>query len=340
MEWNKYKFLFAHQALKDGTDQRTIDEYLMYAENLFGQDLPIIYSPVHFSKLVGLKGQYVYLMSQTPEKYYRTFNILKKNGNTRMISEPLPDLKMLQRWILLEILHQVPVSRFSKAFSKGSSIKDNARLHQNQSCVLSVDIKDFFPSIGKPKIYLLFESLGYSSVVSTLLTNLCCLHDGLPQGAPTSPQLSNLIFRDLDQTIADYCLSNSLRYSRYADDITISGNVDVKSTLRFLYGVLRNGGFSMNPDKTRVARQNARQEVTGIVVNKYMQVPLSERRELRKIMYYINKFGIDSHLESIGEMRSNYLAHLMGRINHALFVNPKDKEMKRYLLDLRTIDEE
>ena len=103
--------------------------------------------------------------------------------------------------------------------------------------------------------------------------------------------------------------------------------------LRIVY----NEGFSINPEKTRVARSNARQEVTGIVVNSHMQISKEKRKQIRQQIYYIRKYGLESHLERIEENRANYLNHLLGQINFALFVNPKDEEMKEYFDTVKTI---
>ena len=103
--------------------------------------------------------------------------------------------------------------------------------------------------------------------------------------------------------------------------------------LRIVY----NEGFSINPEKTRVARSNARQEVTGIVVNSHMQISKEKRKQIRQQIYYIRKYGLESHLERIEENRANYLNHLLGQINFALFVNPNDEEMKEYFDTVKTI---
>lgn len=103
--------------------------------------------------------------------------------------------------------------------------------------------------------------------------------------------------------------------------------------LRIVY----NEGFSINPEKTRVARSNARQEVTWIVVNSHMQISKEKRKQIRQQIYYIRKYGLESHLERIEENRANYLNHLLGQINFALFVNPKDEEMKEYFDTVKTI---
>lgn len=162
------------------------------------------------------------------------------------------------------------------------------------------------------------------------LAHLCCLDYVLPQGAPTSPYLSNLRMISIDNEIKDFITSKGIRYTRYADDLTFSGDFDPHLLIKTISRIVYNGSFQINKQKTRVARNNTRQEVTGIVVNSHMQISKEKRRKIRQQLYYINKFGLDSHLSHIGETRSHYLNHLIGIINFALFVNPKDSEMKEY----------
>ena len=131
-------------------------------------------------------------MAYAQEHFYRHFSIPKKNGSFRSIDEPLPDLKYVQTWILRNILEQCSVSEYAKAFVKGRTLKHNARFHRAQNVVVTMDIKDFFPSISIDEIVNIFENMGYFHDVSCFLAYLCCYNGTLPQGAPTSPYLSNM----------------------------------------------------------------------------------------------------------------------------------------------------
>ena len=135
---------------------------------------------------------------------------------------------------------------------------------------------------------------------------------------------------NLDTEISQYTTKSNIRYTRYADDLTFSGDFNTHTLIRDISDMVYADGFTINPDKTRVARKNARQEVTGIVVNSHMQISKEKRKQIRQEVYYINKYGIESHLSYREENRANYLNHPLGRINFALFVNPKDEEMKKY----------
>lgn len=191
-----------------------------------------------------------------------------------------------------------------------------------------MDIKDFFSSIQIFDVYNIYKTIGYLENVAWFLANLCCLDKKLPQGAPTSPYLSNIRMINIDSKIVQYTSNNNIRYTRYADDMTFSGNFKSGALIYKISNIVYSNGLQINSQKTRVAFQNSRQEVTGIVVNYKMQIPKIERKHIRQQVYYIKKYGLDSHLKHIGEIRSNYLRHLIGKVNFGLFVNPKDIELQ------------
>lgn len=330
MNWEEYKSKFYHYAIFIGKSDEYINSCLNYAENLFKNGLPVIYDQQHLSLLVGYKEIYLIKVSNSQELFYREFEIKKKNKiDYRTISEPLPNLKNIQRWILREILNKLEPSEYSKAFRPNYSIKDNAKFHKRQKKVLTIDIKNYFESIGYDKVLVFFRNLGYNKQVSVMLANICTLNNGLPQGAPTSPMLSNLITKKLDRRIAGFTKKQNIRYTRYADDLTFSGDFDEGYVIRFTKSILNSEGFAINDSKTRVRLRNQRQEVTGIVVNEKMQASRSYRRDFRKQMYYIKKYGLDSHVNSIDAgSKINYLYHLLGMANFIININPNDKETR------------
>ncbi|MDE5763653.1 MAG: retron St85 family RNA-directed DNA polymerase, partial [Ruminococcus sp.] len=283
-----------------------------------------------FSMLVGLEHNYICSMAYSPKHFYRVFYIKKSNGKNREISEPLPDLKYVQKWILNNILVKNKVSPYAKAYVPKSSVKHNARFHKKQKVVLSMDIKNFFPSINIKSIVGIFKTMGYFEDVACFLAYLCCYNNCLPQGAPTSPYLSNLRLLEFDSMIAEYTTSRKIRYTRYADDITFSGDFNPHEVIKYVRNCVWNAGFVINSEKTRVAYGNSRQEVTGVVVNSVMQISKVERKKIRQEVYYIKKYGLESHLSHIKEKRAHYLQHLLGKINFALYINSKDKELKNY----------
>ena len=334
--WHQYKGFFEKAATEDGLSNQEVAECLAYAGPIFEQGLPIIYNLQHFARLVGYKTWFVEGAIGSSPKFYRHFTISKKSGGRRQISEPLPSLKEIQRWILDEILSVCECSRFAKAYIPGRSTRDNARFHQRQPLVLSLDIEDFFGSISKYRVWRVFRRLGYSPSVSGVLAGVCSLEGKLPQGAPTSPMLSNLVMRRCDNRISGYCVKHHIRYTRYADDLTFSGEFSTGTLIRFVEMVLREEGFRLNQKKTRTRQRHERQEVTGIVVNERMQVPREVRRSFRQAVYYIEKYGLAGHIDHIGENRANYLQHLIGVGNQILFVDPKNEDTRRKLAVLRS----
>lgn len=330
MEWNEYKVTFCKIAKKNGKSEEYCEECIIYAQNLWVNKIPIIYTQEHLCALLGYLPIYVYAAANSPERFYRQFSIPKKNGGIRIISEPLPNLKEIQKWILKNILYNLKVSAYAKAYIPGKSIKDNVRFHRRQKKVLSLDIKSFYDCLTNWMVFQLFMENGYNESVAMMLTGLCCLNGSLPQGAPTSAALSNLLMKKFDEIVGKYCKEKEIRYTRYADDMTFSGDFDEVQVIRFIRENLKSMGLKLNKTKTRVRKQGQQQEVTGIVVNYKTQVPKTLRKEIRKNMYYIQKYGLESHLNYIGTERKNYIGHLMGQISYALFINPKDQEMKRY----------
>lgn len=336
MKYSKYSMAFKQEATKNGLNEEEIESYLKYAKVLLEKSLPIIYDQEHLSKLLGINLLYLYTLTNASNKFYRQFEINKKNGKKRRIEEPLPILKEAQYWILKEILFKCECSNYTKAFKKKSSIKENAKFHRKQKNVINLDIKDYFESITGFRVYEFFLELGYNPEVSMMLTKICTNNNSLPQGAPTSPYLSNVITQSLDNKLASLSAREEykLRYTRYADDITFSTNndVDITRLIKDVSKILKSEGFYINKDKTRVQSTNKRQMVTGIVVNDKLQVSKEQRKKNRQDMHYISKFDLDSHIDRIGwkKGKEKYVRHLLGNINFVLFINPKDEEHLRY----------
>lgn len=329
MDFQQYSTKFREQAKNAGYSEVNIIKCLDYAEKLFSNDVPVIYNTSHLSAHVGYNRKYIKRAALYTDYFYRDFKILKSNKKEyREISEPLPSLKEIQKWILNNILYSIPPSKYVKSYIPNRSIKDNAKYHKNQKIVLTLDIKEFFPSIKQDKVEIVFKELGYTSVISNLLAKLCCLYGSLPQGAPTSAYLSNIILRKFDKSIEEYCSENKIRYTRYADDLTFSGELDTEKLIEFVEQELEKDKLELNGNKTRIMKGHQKQQVTGIVVNKKLQAPREVRKELRQAAYYIDKYGLVNHIDKIGNKKSNYLKHLIGLSNFILFVNPNDEEAK------------
>lgn len=328
--WNNYKKRFKESALASGYSDDEISAYLSYAKKLHQKNLPIIYDQTHLSLLVGYDIQYLRSITNAQYLFYRTFKISKKSGGERTIDEPLPSLKEIQRWILDNILSRIQVSKHAKAFHKKRSIRSNAWYHQNKTYVVRIDVADFFGSIKYNKVYKAFVSMGYNEAVATMLANLCTKENKLPQGAPTSPALSNIVFLVADKRISSFMKKKDVRYTRYADDMTFSGDFEPGMVMKFVKSVLEENGLSINNKKTRVQKKHQRQVVTGITVNKKMKAPREMRRKLRQSVYYIEKYGLSSHLAKTENNKANHIRHLLGIANFILFIDPNDLETRRY----------
>ena len=301
-DFNDYKRKFSFLAISQGKDISYIERCLSYAENLNKKNYPIIYDLEHLSLLVGYKSDYIRRAISYPLFFYWNFYINKKNGKKRKISEPLPNLKDIQIWILNNILEKVPISPYAKAYVKNKKLKDNVIFHRGQKKVLALDLKDFFGSITLENVYSIFKEIGYTNQVSSLLAKLCCCNkkvtnraekEVLPQGAPTSPAISNIFMRDFDEAISSYCKEEKIRYTRYADDLTFSGDFDetiLKNKVKLL---LTQKNLILNEQKSKLMLQGSRQVVTGIIVNSKIQTPKKFRRNIRLSMYYIKKYGIN-----------------------------------------------
>ncbi|WP_281228774.1 reverse transcriptase domain-containing protein [Flavobacterium aquiphilum] len=343
MDFEQYSYTFSKEALKSGYAKQEIDRCLNYAMVLFSHNVPVIYNASHLAQLVGYKKEYLKKATLYTNNFYRNFEIVKKNGGKRLISEPLPSLKEIQLWILKNILYKIPVNPVAKAYKPNVKIIENLRFHRNQPKVLTLDLQNFFPSIKINAIQNIFRNLGYSKFISRLLAKLCTKNDELPQGAPTSPYLSNLIFKKADALIFDFCKQRKIRYTRYADDLCFSGNFDEKELLEKVIDVVEEMGFSINMVKTKLMFPNTRQTVIGVVVNEKSQVVFHKRNALRQAIYYIKKFGLNEHQEYKGIRQKNYLEHLLGKINFVLQINPKDTEFlnyKDFLIDLKKRNEQ
>ncbi|HDS1103165.1 MULTISPECIES: reverse transcriptase family protein [Stenotrophomonas] len=338
-DFNEYSARFTEALIsRDGEDYDPsyLSRCLSYAKGLLERRLPVIFDREHLCALTGYSSRFIESAVGSPHLFYRNFEIPKKSGGFREISEPLPSLKDVQRWIYQNLLLRIPVSVAAKAFVPGKKLRDGVRFHVGQKFVIRVDIADFFPSITRGRVFGLFRSLGYSSEVSGDLASLCCVCDCLPQGGVCSPYLSNIIMRSADRRLLAYARENSLRYTRYADDFTVSGQKFSKSIIEEVMSVIKSEGFTVNQKKTRVSRSGGRQVVLGHVVNGKVNAPREYRRELRKVAYYVDRFGLDNHLAYLNERRSSASDYYLGKASFVLSANHRDRDaldLKRILLD-------
>lgn len=275
----------------------------------------------------------LYTISNRIENNYKVYKIKKRNGKYRTIYNPNPTLKYIQRQILNNILNNKSISKYARAYHKGITLVDNALPHVNKKIILKLDIKEFFNNISFNNVYnTCFPIEYFPKSIGMLLTYLCTYNDYIPQGAPTSAYISNLVMKQFDDEIGDWCESNNISYTRYSDDMTFSGDFNPKVVIAKVRKMLNKLGLQLNDDKTNVISKSGSQNVTGIVVNEKIQINSKYRSTIRKEVYYINKYGVDSHIERIKYKlgKGKYLNNLYGRIMFVLQVNKNDKEFIKY----------
>ncbi|RZJ87457.1 MAG: RNA-directed DNA polymerase [Chryseobacterium sp.] len=262
-----------------------------------------------------------YINTASKAASYQAFEIKKKNGGTRNILAPNQGLKAIQSCLSLILQEIYIVNAAAKGFVKGRSIVDNASIHIQQYYVFNIDLKDFFSSIDQARVWarlkmapINLNSSTNRQELSNIIAKLCCHEleverlnmegewekqkkNVLPQGAPTSPVLSNLICEKLDKRLTGVARRFGLRYSRYADDITFSSLHHVYNNegdfVREITRIINEQNFHIKETKTRMQGQGYRQEVTGLIVNERVNVPKRYTKELRKWLYLWENYGHD-----------------------------------------------
>lgn len=234
--------------------------------------------------IIGISPKLITQMLSNPKRHYRTFDIDKSNGKVRTINSPRVFLKVIQRFMLDYIFCDLRVHDCVHSFRADRSILTNAQSHLDSRWLGMIDIHDFFGSIDRKAIEKLLFVNGFDFISAGTLARLATLDNSLPQGAPTSPILSNALLYEFDVKIAKFALENGTRYSRYADDIAVSGadRSQVEAVLNYSESLLKTlHALSINEDKTRIVGRNSRQVVTGVVVNKVALPPRKLRRNIR-----------------------------------------------------------
>jgi len=218
--------------------------------------------------------------------------IEKRSGGTRRLLVPAAELKEIQHRIRKRLLIRLNVHPAATGFEPGTSIVHNAAQHTDQAVVVCMDVSDFFPQTSETRITAYFQRIGWNRETAELLTHLTTWEGGLPQGAPTSPRLSNLVNHVLDARIERFVHRRKGTYTRYADDICISFPKDypkrIRGTVQMVGRHLKGVGYRLNEKKTRILRRHQQQKVTGLVVNDRVNVPRHIRRKLRAVEHRLN----------------------------------------------------
>ncbi len=289
--------------------------------------------------------------------HYKQFYLPKKSGGKRLISAPMPILKKAQYWILETILNKIPINPTAHGFVADRSIVSNAQPHVGKAIVINLDLKDFFPTITYARVKGLFEMLGYAEPIATLLSLLCTepatdmveidgklYHSAkgerfLPQGAPTSPYLTNLICYKLDRRLEGIAKKWDFDYTRYADDMTFSASDKTESRAHQLLWsvkqVIEDEGFVVHPDKQKIMRAGNRQEVTGVIVNDELSVNRKTRRQFRALLHQIEQTGVQNKSWGKGQIENS----IEGYANFVMMVKPEQghklKQQVRNILGLK-----
>lgn len=340
---------------------------------LIQNQVPVLFTMGHLAHCAGVPYQYLNKVVSRTVDPYRVFPIKKRSGGKRYICAPEPMLQQMQRWIHDHILYSngslCSIATQATAFLPDTNHCVNAKRHLGAKWLIKIDIQDFFESISERQVYRVFRSFGYSSLVSFGLTRVCtrALYRQdrrltkkvkrwqnnaeykfsnnptigyLPQGAPTSPVLANLVCRELDKNLSDLAAGSFLTYSRYADDMVFSGDFsDRREAIEFLnraIQVVTKQGFRINRLKTGIRQAGSRRIVTGLLVDgDKVRVPKQYKDQIKQELYYLAKFGVDEHCQKLSEKISQkygkpatpknkiaYLLRLSGKIRYVEFVEP------------------
>ena len=330
------------------------------AEDLKRAGLPVLSTPAELARALDLPVPRLRWLAFHAEVATRThyvqFSVPKKSGGQRVLSAPHRTMARAQRWIFEQIVAKLTAEPPAHGFLPGRSILTNARPHAGRAVVVNLDLEGFFPGIGFPRVRKVFERVGYSPAVATILALVCteCPRKtvlfegtsyhvatgprGLPQGACTSPGLSNQVARRLDRRLSGLAAKLGLTYTRYADDLTFSGGEGLETRTGYLMArvrhIARDEGFTVNESKTRVLRRSTAQMVTGLVVNDRPGVRRSEVRRLRAILHRARTEGLDRQNRA---NRPDFAAWLRGKIAFVRMARPELGD--RLLADLDALED-
>ena len=301
----------------------------------------IVYTELNsIERDLGISIKTLFSVSNSLSSHYKRVKIPKKNGSFRELSVPDAILKKIQCAIAQKILAYEPISKYAQAYKLGASVQKNASHHVGKKKVLKLDIKHFFDSILYSTVKdKCFPAERFSEPIRILLSMLCYNREALPQGAPSSPVITNIIMRDFDEKVGRFCEGKNISYTRYCDDMTFSGDFDEAPIIAFVKAELFEYGYLLNSKKTTVVSSSGRQVVTGIVVNEKMTAPAEYKSKIRQEVYFIRKYGVENHLQHIHytEDAKAYLQSLLGRVSFVLQTEPMDEEFagyKAYLIDI------
>ncbi|SMY36061.1 reverse transcriptase family protein [Photobacterium andalusiense] len=261
------------------------------------------------------------------KNYYRFFSITKRKGGVREISSPYPTLKFIQQNIKKNILEKIVVNDNAYAYIKNKSYIDHAKIHCDSNELLTLDIKDFFPNIYRQDVFNIFSQYGFCDLQSNYLSYLCTLNNTLPQGACTSPIISNIIFNKIDNRLYKLALSFGLKYSRYADDLAFSGKKIPSKIIKLVALILEEYDFIVNESKTKLKKKGSKKIITGVSIsNGEIKAPKSFKRNLRAVIYELEKNK--DNIFKMPNFEPLIYEKTIGKLNYLLQIEPENKYAK------------
>ena len=359
--WSSHSY--KTKGIKLGISDRLLEDSIEQIESVFETDdqLPSLLTLKHLSKRtkVSLEQLRAYVARSDKEAYAK-FSIAKRSGGRRFIKVPAPPLNYVQKWIHQHILEPIPAHKASYAFIKNKSIKDCAIQHCGAKWLIKLDIVNFFETISEMQVFTVFNSLGYQPLMSFELARLCTIASPknsprrlyknwwakksykaiteydqfllgyLPQGAPSSPLLSNLVMRECDEKIAIIAKKYKLKFSRYSDDITLStrssefSRAIAREVIKEVNGILSKQGYLPHFKKTKVIPVGAKKIVLGLKVDGVApRLQKKYKDRIRQHLYYLKKVGPVDHVLARGfDSIWGFKAHLRGMIDYANMIEP------------------
>lgn len=309
------------------------------------------------ANFLGIKSNYLsfILYKKGINNLYTSFEIPKKNGDNREINAPRDDLKQIQKQLSIKLneIHKRYLEKngikqiISYGFEKEKGIIKNALVHKHKKYVLNMDISNFFPSFHFGRVQDYFyksKEFNFSKEMSVVIAQLACYQGRLPQGAPSSPVISNLIFNIVDLRILELAKKYKLNYTRYVDDLSFSTNdknfgVNYEEFICELTELLEKNKFYINKKKTRLVYQNSRQEVTGLTVNDRINANnkfIKDTRAMLNLLYKKNQFFINNKIGDINQLegRLSFINQLDRSNNISDYKIRKRKLNKNYISGL------
>jgi retron-type reverse transcriptase len=296
----------------------------IYSKFLIDKNLPPIINISYLSEFSEVALDILSAAIVKPDKFYRQFTIPKRRGGNRLIEAPIPSLLICQRWISANLLEKVPLNDSATAYRKGVGLLENVKPHLSQKQLLKIDLKDFFHSITINRVVMVFRNMGYLHKTSYELAALCCLRGRLPQGAATSPTLSNIIAKRMDRRLSALAKKYELNYTRYSDDLTFSGDLIPAKLLSLIEFIIKDEGFAVNAEKTRLYTRPGKRIVTGISVSgSRPKLPRNSKREIRQDLYNLLRQGSLKDVLQQGGREVFFIESLKGRLCFWLTIEPE-----------------